>query len=141
MRVMAFMMGNQDSESGRIPDPEEFLEMGRFNEELVKAGVLLAGEGLHPTKDSAKLKWTGDGPTVIDGPFTEAKEVIAGFWIVEVASLDEAKEWFQRCPGGEGMEIQLRPIYELDEFGDSLTPEVRDLNEYLRLGQERNATS
>ncbi|HEY9293867.1 MAG TPA: YciI family protein, partial [Microlunatus sp.] len=131
MRVMAFMMGNEDSETGRIPAPEEFEAMGRFNEELVKAGVMLAGEGLHPTKDGAKVKWTGSGPTVVDGPFTEAKEVVAGFWIVEVSSLAEAKQWFQRCPGGDGTEIQLRPIYELEEFGESLTPEVRELNEQL----------
>ncbi|QDP97925.1 YciI family protein [Microlunatus elymi] len=132
MRVMAFMMGNEDSETGRIPDPEEFAAMGRFNEELVKAGILLSAEGLHATKDGAKVKWTGDGPTVVDGPFTEAKEVVAGFWIVQVSSLAEAKEWFQRCPGGDGTEIQLRPVYELEEFGDSLPSEVRDLEEQVR---------
>ncbi|SDS27008.1 YciI family protein [Microlunatus soli] len=134
MRVVAFMMGNADSETGRIPSSEEFAEMGRFNQTLVDAGVLLAADGLHPTADSAKLHWTGDGPTVIDGPFTEAKEVVAGFWIVDVTSLDEAKERFQHCPCGEGAEIQLRPIYELAEFEDNMTTEVRELNESIKSG-------
>jgi hypothetical protein len=117
---MAFMMGNADSETGRIPEPEEFATMGRFNQQLIDAGVLLAAEGLRPTSDGAALRWTGSGDaTVTDGPFTEAKEVVAGFWIVEVASLDEAKEWFQRCPGGDGTEVQLRPIYELADFGEN----------------------
>lgn len=120
MRVLAFMMGNADSETGRIPEPEEFAQMGRFNQQLIDAGVMLAAEGLRPTSDGAKLRWNADGPTVIDGPFTEAKEVVAGFWIVEVASLDEAKEWFQRCPGGDGTEIQLRPFFEMADFGDNL---------------------
>lgn len=132
MRVVAFMIGDETTESGRIPQPEEFAEMGRFNQQLIDAGVMLAGEGLHPTSDGAKVRWTADGPTVIDGPFTEAKEVVAGFWIVEVKSLDEAKEWFQRCPGGEGTEIQLRPIYELEEFGDNLPTELREQNDALR---------
>jgi hypothetical protein len=136
MRVVAFMMGNQESERGDIPKAEDLEEMGRFNEQLVKAGILLAAEGLKATKDGAKLKWSGDGPTVLDGPFTEAKEVVAGFWIVQVSSLAEAKEWFQRCPGGPGTEIQLRPIFELEDFGDSVTPEVRKQNENLRVGME-----
>lgn len=125
MRVVAFMMGNDESESGVLPPPEAFEEMGRFNEELVKDGVLLAADGLRPTSDAAKVKWTGSGPTVIDGPFTEAKEVVAGFWIVEVGSLTEAEERFKRCPCGEGAEIQLRPIQELEDLGDAMSPETR----------------
>ena len=118
MRVVAFMMGNSETETGNLPDPEEFAAMGRFNEGLTRDGVLLAAEGLKPTSRAAKLRWTGNGPTVIDGPFTEAKEVVAGFWIVEVGSLAEAKERFKSCPCGDGAEIQLRPIYEAEDLGD-----------------------
>jgi hypothetical protein len=114
MRVLAFMMGNEESEAGALPSPDLFEEMGRFNEEMVRAGVMLAAEGLRPTSAGAKVKWTGSGPTIVDGPFTEAKEVVAGFWIVEVGSLAEAEEWFKRCPCGEGAEIQLRPIEVLE---------------------------
>lgn len=121
MRVVAFMMGNSETETGELPDPEEFAAMGRFNDGLTRDGVLLAAEGLRPTAQSAKLRWTGDGPTVLDGPFTEAKEVVAGFWIVEVGSLAEAKERFKGCPCGEGAEIQLRPIWEVEDLGDLVT--------------------
>jgi hypothetical protein len=99
--------------------------MGRFNEELVKDGVLLAADGLTPTSAGAKLKWTGSGPTIVDGPFTEAKEVVAGFWIVEVSSLAEAEERFKRCPCGDGAEIQLRPIQEPEEFAAALAEQSR----------------
>lgn len=138
MRVVAFMMGDEVTERGELPPTEAFEAMTRFNQQLIEAGVLLAADGLRPTKDGARLRWSGEGPTVLDGPFTETKEVVAGFWIVEVASLAEAKEWFQRCPGGPGMEIQLRPIFELDDFGDALTPELRAVSEQL---QARDATS
>jgi hypothetical protein len=129
-------MGDEVSETGQIPSAEALEEMTRFNEQLVKAGVLLAADGLRPTKDGAKLRWSGEGPTVVDGPFTEAKEVVAGFWIVQVRSLAEAEEWFQRCPSAPGMEIQLRPIFELDDFGDHVSPEVRTINQNLRIGLE-----
>jgi hypothetical protein len=132
MRVLACVMGGETSEQGVPPTTEEFDEMSRFNQQLIDAGILLAGDGLRPTSDGAKLKWTGDGPTVIDGPFAESKEVVAGFWIVEVASLDEAKEWFSRCPCGPGAEIQLRPVYELDDF-DTLSPEARRISEQVRV--------
>jgi hypothetical protein len=132
MRVLASVMGSETSEQGVPPTTEQFDEMSRFNQQLIDAGILLAGDGLRPTSDGAKLKWTGDGPTVIDGPFAESKEVIAGFWIVEVASLDEAKEWFSRCPCGPGAEIQLRPVYELDDF-DTISPEARRISEQVRV--------
>ncbi|MBO0810961.1 MAG: YciI family protein [Microlunatus sp.] len=132
MRVLACMMGNEESEAGTLPPPELFEEMGRFNEQLVNAGVLLAADGLRPTSAGAKVKWTGSGPTVIDGPFTEAKELVAGFWIVEVGSLAEAEEWFKRCPCGEGAEIQLRPIQELEDLAGAMSPETLELNARLR---------
>lgn len=140
MRVVAFMMGNQESETGVLPPPELFEEMGRFNEGLVKDGVLLAADGLRPTSDGAKVKWTGSGPTVIDGPFTEAKEVVAGFWIVDVGSLTEAEERFKRCPCGEGAEIQLRPIQELGDLDEVLSPEARRRAEEVgsRMGRTGN---
>jgi hypothetical protein len=131
MRVLACVMGDETSERGVQPTTEDFDQMSRFNQQLIDAGILLAGDGLRPTSDGAKLKWTGEGPTVIDGPFAESKEVVAGFWIVEVASLDEAKEWFSRCPCGPGAEIQLRPVYELDDF-DTLGPEARRISEQVR---------
>ncbi len=138
MRVVAFMMGDEVTERGELPPAEAFEAMTRFNQQLVEAGVLLAADGLRPTKDGARLRWSGDGPTVLDGPFTEAKEVVAGFWIVEVGSLAEAKEWFQRCPSAPGMEIQLRPIYELADFGEALTPELRAVNEQLLTSEPTN---
>jgi hypothetical protein len=126
------MMGNEESEANVLPPPELFEAMGRFNEELVKDGVLLAADGLTPTSAGAKVKWTGSGPTVIDGPFTEAKEVVAGFWIVEVSSLAEAEERFKRCPCGEGAEIQLRPIQEAEDFADAMSEETRRRAEELQ---------
>lgn len=140
MRVVAFMMGNQESETGVLPPPELFEEMGRFNEGLVKDGVLLAADGLRPTSDGAKVKWTGSGPTVIDGPFTEAKEIVAGFWIVDVGSLTEAEERFKRCPCGEGAEIQLRPIQELEDLDEVMSPEARRRAEEVgtRMGRAGN---
>lgn len=132
MRVLVCVMGDETSEQGVEPSTEDFDQMSRFNQQLIDAGILLAGDGLRPTKDGAKLKWTGDGPTVIDGPFAESKEVVAGFWIVEVADLDEAKEWFSRCPCRPGAEIQLRPVYEVDDFSN-LSPEAREISERVRM--------
>ena len=125
MRVLACMMGNEESEAGALPSQDLVDAMGRFNEELVKDGVLLAADGLTPTSAGAKVKWTGSGPTIVDGPFTEAKEVVAGFWIVEVSSLAEAEERFKRCPCGDGAEIQLRPIQEPEEFAAALAEQSR----------------
>jgi hypothetical protein len=119
------MMGNEESEAGALPSQDLVDAMGRFNEELVKDGVLLAADGLTPTSAGAKVKWTGSGPTIVDGPFTEAKEVVAGSWIVEVSSLAEAEERFKRCPCGDGAEIQLRPIQEPEEFAAALAEQSR----------------
>jgi hypothetical protein len=134
MRFMVMVKGNQDTEAGVMPSEELLAEMGRYNEELVNAGVMLAGEGLHPSVKGARVKFSGQGRTVIDGPFAEAKELIAGFWIFEVASLEEAIEWVKRCPnptGGEG-EIEIRQVFEADDFGPELTPELREQEERQR---------
>jgi len=129
MRVMVIVKGTQASESGAPPDEAILAEMGRFNEELVRAGVLLAGEGLQPSSRGVRVRYSGSEMTVIDGPFTEAKELVAGFWLWQVRSLDEAIAWARRCPnpmpGSEG-EIEIRPVMEADDLGESLTPELRD---------------
>jgi hypothetical protein len=134
MRVMAMVKGNKTSESGALPDQKILTEMGKFNEELVKAGVMLAGEGLKPSSEGALVRFSGTKRTVIDGPFTEAKELIAGFWILQVKSLDEAIEWIKRCPNpfSEESEIEIRPIYEEEDFGAEFTPELREQERRLR---------
>ena len=132
MRFMVLVPGNSDSEAGKMPSTAELEEMTRFNEELVKAGVMLAGEGLHPTSKGARIRFDGRERTVIDGPFTEAKEIVAGYWIWECASRDEAIEWLKRAPFDAGTEIELRPIFEADDFGDALTPELREAEQRLR---------
>jgi hypothetical protein len=125
MRFMVIVKGSPDSESGKMPAPELFEEMGKFNEEMAKAGVMLAGEGLHPSSKGARIRFDGKQRTVIDGPFTEAKELVGGFWIIQVRSVDEAIEWMKRSPFQEG-EIEIRQVYETDDFGDNLLPETRD---------------
>ena len=135
MRVMAIVKGTEASESGALPDEAILTEMGRFNEELVRAGVLLAGEGLQPSSRGVRVRYSGGERTVIDGPFTEAKELVAGFWLWQVRSLDEAIAWARRCPnpmpGSEG-EIEIRPVMEADDFGENLTPALREQEERLR---------
>lgn len=134
MRFMVMVKANQDSEAGALPSEEMLTEMGRYNEELVKAGVLLAAEGLQPSSKGARVRFSGTQRTVIDGPFTETKELVAGFWLIQVASLDEAIEWVKRCPNpmdGEP-EIEIRQVFEADDFGDALTPELREQEERLR---------
>ena len=134
MRFMVLVKGNQDTEAGVMPSEELLAEMGRYNEELVNAGVMQAGEGLQPSSKGARVKFSGKQRTVIDGPFAEAKELIAGFWIFEVASLEEAIEWVKRCPnptGGES-EIEIRQIFEADDFGAEFTPELREQEERQR---------
>jgi hypothetical protein len=135
MRVMVIVKGTQASESGAPPDEAILAEMGRFNEELVRAGVLLAGEGLQPSSRGVRVRYSGSERTVIDGPFTEAKELVAGFWLWQVRSLDEAIAWARRCPnpmpGSEG-EIEIRPVMEAGDLGESLTPELRDQEARLR---------
>src|SRR6476659_9420580 len=135
MRFMAMVKATQDSEAGVMPSEKLLTEMGKFNEELVKAGVMLAGEGLHPSSKGARVRFSGDKRTVIDGPFAETKELVAGFWILQVKSKEEAIEWIKRCPnpfeGGES-EIEIRQVFEADDFGPELTPELREQEERLR---------
>jgi hypothetical protein len=134
MRFMVMIKANEDTEAGVMPSEELLAEMGKYNEEMVKAGVLLAGEGLQASSKGARVKFSGDERTVIDGPFTEAKELIAGFWLIQVKSLDEAIEWVKRCPNPlEGKsEIEIRQVFEADDFGDELTPELREQEERVR---------
>jgi hypothetical protein len=134
MRFIVFVKATKDSEAGVMPTEQEFLEMGRYNEELVKAGVLLAGEGLHPSSKGARVKFSGSKRTVVDGPFAETKELVAGFWIFQVKSREECIEWVKRCPNPMRVdsEIEIRQIFEMEDFGAAATPEVRAQNEQLR---------
>jgi hypothetical protein len=134
MRFMVMIKANDETEAGVLPSTELLTEMGKYNEELVKAGVMLAGDGLQPSSKGARVKFSGSERTVLDGPFTEAKEMIAGFWVFQVKSKEEAIEWVKRCPNPTNAEseIEIRQIFEVDDFGDALTPEVREQNERLR---------
>ena len=134
MRVMVMVKANEDSEAGALPSTELLSEMGKYNEELVKAGIMLDGEGLHPSSKGVRIQFSGDQRNVVDGPFTETKELIAGYWVWQVRDMDEAIEWAKRCPNPTGAEsaLELRPVFELDDFGDNVTPEVRERDERLR---------
>ncbi len=132
MRVMVLVPADENSEQGVMPDENLLTEMGNFNEELVKAGVMLAGEGLHPTSKAARVRFDGDKRTVIDGPFTESKELIAGYWLWQVRDMDEAIEWIKRAPFDGGTQIEIRPVFEAEDFGDEFTPELREQEERLR---------
>jgi hypothetical protein len=132
MRVIVFVKATKESEAGQMPTTEILAEMGKYNEQLVKAGVMQAGEGLHPSSKGKRVKFSGSQRTVIDGPFAETKELIAGFWIWKVQSMDEAVEWLKKAPFGGGMEIEIRPIFEAEDFGRELTPELREREERLR---------
>jgi hypothetical protein len=132
MRFMVLVPGSRESEAGEMPGTEQLEAMTRYNEELVKAGVMLAGDGLLPSSKGAKVRFNGRERTVIDGPFTEAKELVAGYWIWECASRDEAIEWIKRAPFDDGTEIELRQVAELDDFDEQLTPELREANDRLR---------
>lgn len=129
---MVFVKGDKNSEAGVLPSQEFFAEMHKFNEELIKAGVMLAGEGLQPTSKGARVKFEGKRRTVIDGPFAESKELIAGFWLWKVKSMEEAIEWLKRAPFDGGAEIEIRPLYEFEDFGSEFTPELREKQERLR---------
>ena len=134
MRFMAIVKANKDSEAGVMPSEQLLTEMGKFNEELVKAGVMLAGEGLHPSSKGARVRFSGSKRTVIDGPFPEMKDLIAGFWLLQVKSKEEAIEWIKRCPNpmdGES-EIELRQVFEAEDFGAEFTPELREQEQRLR---------
>jgi hypothetical protein len=132
MRVMVFVPGNQDSESGQMPSEELVAKMMKFNEDLVKAGVMLAGDGLTPTSQAKKVRFSGAQRTVIDGPFAETKELVAGYWIWQVRSMDEAVQWLQRAPFDGGVEVTIRPIFAPEDFGKELSPELRAKEERLR---------
>jgi hypothetical protein len=140
MRFMIIVKANADSEAGKMPSTELLTAMTEFNEELVKAGVMLAGEGLHPSSRGARVNFHSDGSTsVVDGPFAETKELIAGYWIIQVSSLDEAVEWVRRVPNPdrEESQIEIRQVFEADDFGDELTPELREKDAQLREATSR----
>jgi hypothetical protein len=141
MRVMVFVPGDQRSEAGEMPSQELIEKMTRFNEDLVKAGVMLAGEGLTPTAKAKRVRFSGKQRTVIDGPFAESKELIAGFWIWQVKSIEEAVEWLKRAPFDGGVEVTIRPVFEAEDFGKELTPELRAKEEQLRAEIERQRRS
>ena len=140
MRVMVIVKASKSSEAGALPDQKLLADMGKFNEELVKAGVMLAGEGLHPTSKGKRVRFSGSKRTVIDGPFTETKELIAGFWLWQVRSMEEAVEWLKRCPNPhkEDSEIEIRPVFEAEDFGPEFTPELREQEERVRAQAEKN---
>jgi hypothetical protein len=136
---MVIVKANEDSEAGVLPDPQLMADMGKFNEELAKAGVLLAGEGLQASSKGARVRFSGTKRTVIDGPFAETKELIAGFWLWQVKSLEEAIEWIKRCPNptGEEGEVEIRQVFEVEDFGAEFTPELREQEERLRAQAEQ----
>jgi hypothetical protein len=140
MRVMVMVKATKNSEAGVMPSEKLLAEMGKFNEELVKAGVMLAGDGLHPSQKGKRIRFSGRKKTVVDGPFVETKELIAGYWIWQVKSMEEALEWARRCPDpmpGEEGELEIRPVFEAEDFGEQLTPELRARAEELRAEMER----
>ena len=143
MRVMVMVKATKDSEAGVMPSQQLLADMGRYNEELVKAGVMLAGEGLHPSSKGARVRFSGKSRSVVDGRFAETKELVAGFWLWQVRSMAEAVEWVKRCPNpmlGES-EIEIRPVFEADDFGEAFTPELRVQEERLRATAEQRAKS
>jgi hypothetical protein len=132
MRFMVIVPANKESEAGILPDEKLLSEMGKFNEEMVKAGVMLAGEGLHPTSKGARIKFSDGKTSVVDGPFIDSKELIAGFWLIQVKSKEEALAWMKRAPFGDGVVLELRQVFEAEDFGANLTPELREQEERLR---------
>ena len=140
MRVMVIVKATKNSEAGVMPSEKLLADMGKFNEELVKAGIMLAGDGLHPSSKGKRVRFSGGKKSVIDGPFAETKELVAGFWIWQVKSIEEAVEWLRRCPDpmpGEESEIEIRPLFEAEDFGEEFTPELRAQEERLRAEIER----
>ena len=142
MRVMVLVKATNDSEAGNMPSTELLEAMGKYNEELITAGILLAGEGLHPSVKGKRVAFDGPSRTVIDGPFAETKELVAGFWLWEVKDMDEAVEWVKRCPNPMPgpSEIEIRPIFEAEDFGAEFTPELREQEDRLRAQTESNAS-
>jgi len=144
MRVMVIVHATKNSESGILPKPEDFAAMGAFNEKLIKAGVMKSGDGLKPSKHGKRIRLSGGKKTVIDGPFAETKELIAGFWIWEVKSMQEALDWAKQCPDpmpGEESTLEIRPFYEMEDFGENFTPELKKKEEKMRSDIERTAKS
>jgi hypothetical protein len=135
MRVIVLVKASEDSEASVMPSEAELTEMGKFNEELVNAGIMLAGEGLHPTSKGVRVQFPER--KVVDGPFTETKELVAGYWVLQVKSMDEAVEWIKRAPFQEG-DVEIRPVFEADDFGEAFTPELREQEERLRTQAARN---
>src|SRR5262245_556293 len=132
MRVMVLVKASKESEAGQMPTEQLLRDMGNFNEELVKAGVMLAGDGLHPSSKGKRVRFSGSQQSVIDGPFTETKELLAGYWVWQVKSMDEAVAWLKRAPFDGGAEVEIRPVFEADDFGKEFTPELRAQEERLR---------
>jgi hypothetical protein len=137
MRVMVIVKASKESEAGVMPTEKELADMGKFNEQLVKAGVMLAGEGLHPSVKGKRITYAGGKASVVDGPFAESKELIAGFWILQVKSMAEAVEWLKRAPFGSDGEVEIRPVFEAEDFGKEFTPELRAQEDRLRTEIER----
>lgn len=139
MRVLVIVKATKDSEAGVMPDEKLLTEMGKFNEELVKAGIMLAGEGLHPSSKGKRIRFDGAKRTVIDGPFAETKELIAGYWLWQVRSMDEPVEWLKRCPNPHPgtSEVEIRPVFEAADFGAEFTPELREQEDRLRAEMEK----
>jgi hypothetical protein len=137
MRVMVLVKGNEETEAGQLPSTEDLASMGKFNEELVKAGIMLAGDGLRPSSAGKRVRFEGSDRTVIDGPFAESKELVAGYWIWEVASVEEAVEWLKRAPFDGGAEVEIRPFFTAEDFGENFTPELREAEERLRAQAEQ----
>ena len=134
MRVIVIVKASKESEAGVMPDEKMLAEMGKYNEELVKAGIMLAGEGLHPSSRGKRVRFSGASRTVVDGPFAETKELMAGYWLWQVKSMDEAVEWLKKCPNphNEESEVEIRPVFEAEDFGAEFTPELRERDQRLR---------
>jgi len=141
MRFMVLVKADKNSEAGVMPSQKLLAEMGKFNEQLAKAGVMLAGEGLHPTSKGARVKFSGDQRTVIDGPFAETKELVAGFWLWQVKSKQEAIEWLKRAPFDGGTEVEIRQVFEAEDFGAEFTPELREQEERVRAQIQKKKAS
>jgi hypothetical protein len=141
MRVIVMVKATKDSEAGVMPSTQLLTEMGKFNEELVKAGIMQAGEGLHPSSKGVRVRFSGKDRTVIDGPFAETKELVSGFWIWKVKSMDEAIAWLKRCPNPMNVEsdVEIRPIFSPEDFGEAFTPELQQKTEQMRAEMERQA--
>ena len=132
MRVMVIVKASKESEAGEMPSQEMLAAMGKYNEELANAGIMVAGEGLHPSSRAKRIRFSGPQPTVIDGPFSETKELVAGYWLWKVKSMDEAVAWLKKAPFEGGAEVEIRPLFETDDFGEAMTPELREQEDRIR---------